>query len=85
MRNKHLLEKLAEALMDRETLDAEEIDAVMTGTPLPIREKVVIPTYKDQPRKKVLFVSPEVFKQVSAQQKKQVEKIRNKSKKDGGK
>ena len=38
------LDALAHALLERETLDAEEIDAVIEGRPLPQRAKVIIPT-----------------------------------------
>jgi cell division protease FtsH len=38
--------------MDRETLDSEEIMAVMENRELPAREKVVIPTYADRERAK---------------------------------
>ena len=51
--NKGLLEKLATALLDKETLDSEEINAVIKDLPLPHREKVVIPSYLDKPRRKV--------------------------------
>jgi cell division protease FtsH len=42
------LEALAKALMERETLDNEEIMAVYEGRELPAREKVVIPSYADK-------------------------------------
>ncbi len=42
------LESLARALVERETLDSEEIKAVYEGRDLPKREKVVIPTYADK-------------------------------------
>ncbi|MFO0677592.1 MAG: ATP-dependent zinc metalloprotease FtsH [Polyangiaceae bacterium] len=42
------LEALAKTLMERETLDAEEIAAVLEGRELPKRERVVIPTYADR-------------------------------------
>jgi len=50
--SKDKLETLGRALMDRETLDSEEIMAVMEGRELPAREKVVIPTYADRDRAK---------------------------------
>jgi cell division protease FtsH len=43
-----LLDRLAEALLERETLDAEEVDAIVAGRELPQRSKVVIPTYADR-------------------------------------
>ncbi len=46
--NRELLEKLAVALLERETLDAEEVDAIFTGRELPQRDRVVIPTYADR-------------------------------------
>jgi len=82
MRHKNQLVSLGEALMDRETLDAEEIDSVMNGMPLPVREKVIIPTYKDVPRKKVIFVSPEQFGQLNAQRQKEIEKLKKKKAKE---
>ncbi|MBL8718302.1 MAG: ATP-dependent zinc metalloprotease FtsH [Myxococcales bacterium] len=42
------LERLAEALLDRETVDGSELDAILEGKPLPRRERVVIPTYSDR-------------------------------------
>src|SRR6185503_3520977 len=46
--NRELLERLAVALLERETLDAEEVDAIVAGRELPQRQKVVIPTYSDR-------------------------------------
>jgi len=43
-----LLEKLALALLERETLDAEDVDAIMTGRDLLTKERVIIPTYADR-------------------------------------
>jgi cell division protease FtsH len=48
LENRDKLEVLAAALMDRETLDSEEIGAVLEGRELPKREKVVIPTYAEK-------------------------------------
>jgi cell division protease FtsH len=42
------LQRLADCLIERETLDAEEIHAVLEGRELPKREKVVIPTYAEK-------------------------------------
>jgi cell division protease FtsH len=47
---KDRVEALAKALMDRETLDAEEIKAVYDGTELPHRVRVIIPTYAEKER-----------------------------------
>jgi cell division protease FtsH len=44
------LEAVAKALVERETLDHEEIVAAFEGRPLPEREKVVIPSYADKER-----------------------------------
>jgi cell division protease FtsH len=44
------LDKLAQALLDRETLDAEDVDAVVGGRELPNKERVVIPSYSDRER-----------------------------------
>ncbi len=46
--NRPMLEQLAKVLVERETLDAEEILAVFEGKELPRREKIVIPTYADK-------------------------------------
>jgi cell division protease FtsH len=42
------LTRLADALIERETLDAEEIHASFEGRELPKREKVIIPTYAEK-------------------------------------
>ncbi len=42
------LESLANALIERETLDAEEIKAVFDGRELPKREKIIIVSYADK-------------------------------------
>jgi len=59
------LDRLAEALLERETLDAEEIAAAIEGRELPVRERVVIPTWaekqkrqKEQKRPASLFGAP---------------------------
>ena len=46
--NKHKLENLANALIERETLDAEEIKAVLDGVEMPKRERVIIQSYADK-------------------------------------
>ncbi len=46
--NREVLDRVAEALLERETLDAEEIDAVVAGAELPERKKVEIPTYREK-------------------------------------
>jgi cell division protease FtsH len=46
--NRDKLDRLAHALLERETLDAEEIQAAIEGIELPARQKVVIPTYAEQ-------------------------------------
>ena len=45
---RELLDKLSEALLERETLDAEEITAIVEGKAMPDRERVRIPTYRDR-------------------------------------
>jgi cell division protease FtsH len=59
------LDRLAEALLERETLDSEEIAAAMAGRELPARERVVIPTWsekqkrqKEQKRPASIFGAP---------------------------
>jgi cell division protease FtsH len=42
------LDLLAEALLDRETIDSEDIAAVMEGRELPPRKRVVIPRYSEK-------------------------------------
>jgi cell division protease FtsH len=42
------LDHLAQALLDRETLDGEEIRAIIDGRELPARERVVIPTWSER-------------------------------------
>ncbi len=42
------LDRLAEALLERETLDAEEIEAALNGDEMPKRERVVIPTWSEK-------------------------------------
>src|SRR5260370_11874689 len=39
------LQRLADSLIERETLDAEEIHAVLEGKALPKRQRIIIPTY----------------------------------------
>ena len=46
--NRELLDLMAEALLERETLDAEEIDALVAGRDLPERKKRHVPTYKEK-------------------------------------
>jgi len=46
--NREQLDRLAEALLERETLDAQEINASIAGEPLPPRQRVVIPTWSDK-------------------------------------
>jgi cell division protease FtsH len=45
---REVLDRLATALLERETLDGEEVDALVAGKDLPVRAKVVIPTYADR-------------------------------------
>jgi cell division protease FtsH len=42
------LEMMARVLVERETLDAEEILAVFEGRELPKRERIIIPTYAEK-------------------------------------
>jgi cell division protease FtsH len=46
--NRDKLNRLAEALLERETLDAEEIEAALEGRELPTRHRVVIPTWSEK-------------------------------------
>jgi len=46
------LEAIAKALLERETLDAEELKAIFEGRDLPPRQRVVIPTYAEKEKAK---------------------------------
>jgi len=46
--NREKLDRLAQALLERETLDSEEISAALEGITLPPRERVVIPTWAEK-------------------------------------
>jgi cell division protease FtsH len=48
MDHREHLDSLAQALLERETLDSEEIQAVIDGRPLPERTKVIIPSYSEK-------------------------------------
>jgi cell division protease FtsH len=49
--NRDRLDRLAHALLERETLDAEEIEAALAGRELPARQRVVIPTWSEKRNK----------------------------------
>jgi len=49
--NRDKLDRLATALLERETLDATEIELVMAGRELPPRQRVVIPTWAEKRNK----------------------------------
>jgi cell division protease FtsH len=42
------LDRLAQALLERETLDSQEIEAALDGVELPRRDRVVIPTWSEK-------------------------------------
>ncbi len=46
--NREVLNKMAEALLEHETLDGDDIDKLVAGGELAARTKVVIPTYSDR-------------------------------------
>jgi cell division protease FtsH len=46
--NREKLDRVAENLLERETLDSEEITAAIEGRPLPARDRVVIPSWSDK-------------------------------------
>ncbi|HET9955726.1 MAG TPA: ATP-dependent zinc metalloprotease FtsH [Polyangiaceae bacterium] len=46
--HRHGLDALATALLERETLDANEIEAVLAGKELPPRQRVIIPTWSEK-------------------------------------
>jgi cell division protease FtsH len=47
---REILDSIAAALLDRETIDGEELAALHEGKPMPHREKVVVPTWADKER-----------------------------------
>ncbi|MGH7269892.1 MAG: ATP-dependent zinc metalloprotease FtsH, partial [Polyangiaceae bacterium] len=49
-KSREKLQSLADCLIERETLDSEEIHAVLDGRELPKRERVIIPTYAEKDR-----------------------------------
>ena len=59
--NMDKLESMAKALLERETLDAEEIRAVMDGIALPERKRVEIPRYAEKHRKSKDKRKPSIF------------------------
>jgi cell division protease FtsH len=46
--NRDKLDRISEMLLERETLDAEEILAAIEGRPLPARDRIVIPSWSDK-------------------------------------
>jgi len=59
---RELLVSIMEHLLERETLDAEEIEAIVSKKPLPVREKIVMPTWGDKERQsKEKRRSPSIF------------------------
>src|SRR6187399_2212108 len=46
--NREKLDRLATALLERETLDAEEIEAALEGRELPRRQRIIIPTWSEK-------------------------------------
>ncbi len=46
--NRDKLDRLAEALLERETLDSDEILAAIAGEPLPEHQRVIIPTWSEK-------------------------------------
>ena len=48
---RNVVEAIAKALMDRETLDSEELMALLEGRELPKRERVIIQSYADKDKK----------------------------------
>ena len=45
---RELLDRLAHALLERETLDGDEVEALVQGQDLPQRTRIVIPTYSER-------------------------------------
>jgi cell division protease FtsH len=46
--NRDKLDRLATALLERETLDSEEIESVLAGRELPVRQRLIIPTWAEK-------------------------------------
>jgi cell division protease FtsH len=46
--NRDKLDRVAEMLLERETLDSEEIQAAVDGRPLPPRDRIIIPSWSDK-------------------------------------
>jgi len=46
--NRERLDAMADALLERETLDRTEIEMLMRGEVLPERQRIIIPTYADK-------------------------------------
>ena len=46
--NRAILDKMAAALLERETLDGSDVDAIVAGNDLPARARIIIPTYSDR-------------------------------------
>jgi cell division protease FtsH len=59
--NREKLDRLATALLERETLDTEEIDASMAGRELPPRKRVIIPTWASKKEQGGEKRSPSLF------------------------
>ena len=49
--NRDKLDRIAEAALERETLDHTELEACVEGRELPVRERVVIPRYSEKAAK----------------------------------
>jgi cell division protease FtsH len=49
--NRDKLDAIANALLDRETLDRDDLDAIMEGRPLSAQRRIVIPTYAEKQKK----------------------------------
>ncbi len=49
---KDRVEAIAKYLLERETLDADELKSIFEGREIPMRERVVIPTYADKEKQK---------------------------------
>jgi len=56
--NREKLDRLAHALLERETLDSEEILACMEGRDLPQRSRVIIPTWAERKKKETKERTP---------------------------
>ncbi len=52
LEHREKLDAIAEALLERETLDTADLDAIMEDRPMPKRQRVIIPTYAEKQKQR---------------------------------